>query len=202
MSPLVLLLVLLAGAAAQLPPFQLEDVVNQAVSFAAEKPLPAPSKFKCVYRTVLHRSLFPALLMTLALPSPPPPPAPPPAHAPPPARRSYLDTIAGVVLNFRQFQDKNASSPSYGKIIDPYAKSEIQYSTPTFANAGALLLKEGFFNASLAAGRDIVPSNTFLDRRLTQPSPRCPHGRVTGDDGGADGAEVWPAVRRPGLRAR
>jgi hypothetical protein len=130
-----------------------------------------------------------------------------PSPLPPlPLVRSYLDTIAGVVLHFRQFQDKNASSPSYGKIIDPYAGMEIQYSTPTFANAGALLLKEGFFNASLAAGahtRSLHQKPSFsIDHRLTQSSSRCPHGRVPGDDGGADGAEVWPGVRRPGLRAR
>jgi hypothetical protein len=128
--------------------------------------------------------------------------------SPLPLVRSYLDTIAGVVLHFRQFQDKNASSPSYGKIIDPYAGMEIQHSTPTFAHVGALLLKEGFFNASLAAGahtrsRLLHQTPSFsINHRLMKPSPRCPHGRVTGDDGGADGAEVWPTFRRPGLRAR
>ena len=33
----------------------------------------------------------------------------------------YLETISTVVQYFRQFQNKNASSPFYGKIIDPYA---------------------------------------------------------------------------------
>ncbi len=53
----------------------------------------------------------------------------------------YLETVFGIVNHFRQFQDQNASSPQYGKIIDPYAGMEIQYSTPCFANAAATLLR-------------------------------------------------------------
>ena len=63
--------------------------------------------------------------------------APPPSGA---NKALYLKTIFGIVDYFRQFQNKNASSPFYGKIIDPYAGIEIQYSTPCFANAAATLL--------------------------------------------------------------
>ena len=70
-------------------------------------------------------------------------------------KESYLATIAPVVAYFRQFQNRNASSPFYGKIMhafllppaaharsDPYAGIEIQYSTPCFVNAAALLLNQ------------------------------------------------------------
>jgi hypothetical protein len=53
----------------------------------------------------------------------------------------YLSTIFGIVNHFTQFQNTNSSSPLYGKIIDPYAQQEIQYSTPCYANAGAMLIK-------------------------------------------------------------
>ena len=63
-------------------------------------------------------------------------------------KRDYLELIFGTVQAFIPFQNMNASSPRYGKIIDPYDGNEIQYSTPCFANAAALLIKEGYCNAS------------------------------------------------------
>ena len=63
-------------------------------------------------------------------------------------KRDYLELIFGTVQAFIPFQNMDASSPRYGKIIDPYDGNEIQYSTPCFANAAALLIKEGFCNAS------------------------------------------------------
>lgn len=61
-------------------------------------------------------------------------------------KHSYLELISGTVEYFVQFQNINAKSPQYGRIIDPYASMEIQYSTPCFANAAARLVKEGFYN--------------------------------------------------------
>jgi hypothetical protein len=60
-------------------------------------------------------------------------------------RRDFLVEIASTVECFVPLQDTNKSSASYGKIIDPYAHEEIQYATPCFANAAALLLKESFY---------------------------------------------------------
>ena len=65
-------------------------------------------------------------------------------------RRDYLVLIAGTVEAFVPTQNMNVSSPSYGKIIDPYAGEEIQHSTPCFANAAALLLKEQYYNSTYA----------------------------------------------------
>ena len=45
-----------------------------------------------------------------------------------------------VPLSHAHKQDK--TSVQYGRIIDPYAGMEIQYSTPTFAFAAATLVAE------------------------------------------------------------
>eukprot|EP01113_Clastostelium_recurvatum_P026181 TRINITY_DN3141_c0_g1_i4.p1 TRINITY_DN3141_c0_g1~~TRINITY_DN3141_c0_g1_i4.p1 ORF type:complete len:644 (-),score=128.12 TRINITY_DN3141_c0_g1_i4:74-1981(-) len=60
------------------------------------------------------------------------------ANAPAPAptnltRNSYLDTIASIVKFFLPYQD------AQGRIIDPYAKMEIQYASPTYALNSALI---------------------------------------------------------------
>jgi hypothetical protein len=49
-------------------------------------------------------------------------------------RREYLKLIASEVDFWKQHQNEN------GAIIDPYSKEEIQYSTPAFANAAAVLV--------------------------------------------------------------
>ena len=50
--------------------------------------------------------------------------------------RDYLSLIAGNVDFFKQYQN------SAGAIIDPYTKTEVQYSTPAFAVAAGILVKE------------------------------------------------------------
>ena len=51
-------------------------------------------------------------------------------------KHDYLSLIAGNVDFFKQYQ--NAA----GAIIDPYKKEEVQYSTPAFAVAAAILATE------------------------------------------------------------
>jgi hypothetical protein len=51
-------------------------------------------------------------------------------------RKDYLPLIAGNVDFWKHFQSAE------GAIVDPYEKKERQYSTPAFALAGALLVKE------------------------------------------------------------
>lgn len=48
-------------------------------------------------------------------------------------KESYLEVMKGIVTFFRKYQASN------GTIIDPYAKQEIQYTTPTYAFSSALL---------------------------------------------------------------
>jgi hypothetical protein len=48
-------------------------------------------------------------------------------------KEDYLNTIEGIVTYFRAYQQPD------GRIIDPVEKVEIQYSTPTFALASAVL---------------------------------------------------------------
>lgn len=57
-------------------------------------------------------------------------------------RADYLPVINGIVGAFIQYQNAN------GSIIDPYANEEIQYATPTFAMASAVLVGTGY-NASV-----------------------------------------------------
>eukprot|EP00049_Salpingoeca_infusionum_P011698 m.204129 g.204129 ORF g.204129 m.204129 type:complete len:838 (+) comp15006_c0_seq5:63-2576(+) len=76
--------------------------------------------------------------------------ATPPAHAGI-VCDDYLTVLSTTVDHFRQFQNKNKSSVQYGRIIDPYANMEIQYSTPTFAFAGATLVASGYYNQSYTA---------------------------------------------------
>lgn len=52
-------------------------------------------------------------------------------------RRDYLSLIADNIDYFKQFQNDG------GAIIDPATKKEVQYSTPAFAFAAALLVKDG-----------------------------------------------------------
>jgi hypothetical protein len=51
-------------------------------------------------------------------------------------RRDYLSLIAADIDFFKRFQN------SEGAVIDPYVHQEIQYSTPAFALATAILVKE------------------------------------------------------------
>jgi hypothetical protein len=53
------------------------------------------------------------------------------------SRDTYLDKVEGIVRQIVKFQS------SGGAIIDPYAKREIQYSTPYFANAVGTLISAG-----------------------------------------------------------
>ena len=52
-------------------------------------------------------------------------------------RDDYLQVVEGIVLFFQKHQDAE------GRIIDPYAKREIQYSTPCYAWAAAALIASG-----------------------------------------------------------
>lgn len=92
--------------------------------------------------------------------------------------RSYLEVLAGTVLHFRQFQNKNASDVNYGRIIDPYAGYEVQYSTPCFAFAGSTLLAHDFFagNATLAAqlAADVSLAMTAALSELAYGQPVAP----------------------------
>ena len=66
----------------------------------------------------------------------------PPTASPPPipsttiTKADYLKLIAANVDFFKQYQNDD------GALIDPYAKSEIQYSTPSFAVAAGILAQE------------------------------------------------------------
>ena len=74
-------------------------------------------------------------------------------------RDAYLPTIHSIVTHFLPFQ-----SPD-GRIVDPYAKMEIQYSTPTFAFAAATLYTAtgpGAGNATLLEAASLaLDSATF-----------------------------------------
>ena len=78
--------------------------------------------------------------------------APPaPTHI---ARGDYLTMVDGIVRHFAPYQDAS------GAIIDPYAHREIQYSTPSYALAAAMLVHSGLRpellkSASRALGRSI-----------------------------------------------
>jgi len=52
-------------------------------------------------------------------------------------RSDYLRMVDGIVRHFAPFQDQS------GAIIDPYAHREIQYSTPSYALAAAMLVHSG-----------------------------------------------------------
>ncbi|XP_065838402.1 uncharacterized protein [Oscarella lobularis] len=71
----------------------------------------------------------------------------------------YLDTIEKIVDFFKQHQDAD------GRIIDPYEKKEIQYSTPTFALATAILVAENYKGS---AGELVGPASRALTSSLTQ----------------------------------
>jgi hypothetical protein len=67
----------------------------------------------------------------------------------------YVQVIESIVRFFMQFQDER------GAIIDPYAGEEKQYSTPSFALAGALV-------AARAGAADLLePAARALDRSLS-----------------------------------
>ncbi|MBW3624708.1 MAG: hypothetical protein KY468_14990 [Armatimonadetes bacterium] len=51
-------------------------------------------------------------------------------------REAYRDTIRGIVRYFKHFQGPD------GRIIDPFVRREVQYSTPCYAWAAAILLKD------------------------------------------------------------
>jgi hypothetical protein len=53
-------------------------------------------------------------------------------------KTSYLETIAGIVHYFKEYQSSD------GAIIDPYEHKEIQYSTPCYAHAAATLIATGY----------------------------------------------------------
>ncbi len=83
------------------------------------------------------------------------------------SKDAYLDITEGIVREIVKFQNAN------GAIVDPYAKREVQYSTPYFANAiGTLisagramdLLDEGIAamnsaTADIAGGAASIPDN-------------------------------------------
>jgi hypothetical protein len=71
------------------------------------------------------------------------------------SKADYLKLIAGNVDFFKQYQN------DAGAVIDPYSKSEIQYSTPSFAVAAGILVKE--------AGRTdlLIPACQALSCSLT-----------------------------------
>eukprot|EP00048_Salpingoeca_helianthica_P020710 m.8030 g.8030 ORF g.8030 m.8030 type:complete len:685 (-) comp5156_c0_seq2:41-2095(-) len=94
----------------------------------------------------------------------------------------YLVEIAGTVEVFVQFQNMNASSPSYGKIIDPYAKIEIQYATPCFANAAALLVRENYYSGDFAQEL-LQRASLAMEAALTA----LVFGQPKGDQGCAQG---------------
>lgn len=56
-------------------------------------------------------------------------------------KEDYLERIAGIVDNYVTFQNTDPSASRYGAIIDPYARNEVQYSTPYFAMAAGTLLE-------------------------------------------------------------
>jgi hypothetical protein len=70
------------------------------------------------------------------------------AQAPAPTgvtRGDYLETLDGIVTFFRAYQQTTGTlSSGLGSIIDPYAASEIQYSTPYYAFNGSVLYKSGY----------------------------------------------------------
>jgi hypothetical protein len=71
-------------------------------------------------------------------------------------REDYLKLIGGIVHYFRRFQQPG------GEILDPYAKSEIQYSTPNYALAAAVLIENG------AQGDLLDSASRALDSSLSQ----------------------------------
>ena len=101
-------------------------------------------------------------------------------------RRDYLLLIAGTVEAFVPAQSMDPASPNYGKIIDPYAGEEIQYSTPCFANAAALLLKEQYYNSTYAEctehlsriGSDFVDHDTRSSAKSNHSGNGCSHQRA------------------------
>lgn len=92
----------------------------------------------------------------------------------------YLQQIAGTVLHFSQFQNKNSSSPLYGKIIDPYTRQEMQYSTPCYAFAGATLLKHKYPGLPESFQNDVFIAASAALKALV-------YGQPHGDQGCADG---------------
>lgn len=79
--------------------------------------------------------------------------------------QDYLKLIHGVVTWFLPYQSSN------GSIIDPYANQEIQYATPCFAFAAALMVDTGF-DATL-----LGPASLALDSALEQlASGKCASG--------------------------
>jgi hypothetical protein len=71
-------------------------------------------------------------------------------------RGDYLRLTEGIVDYFARFQQKN------GEIDDPYERKEIQYSTPSFALAAAILVESGKRPDLLANARNA------LDRSLAE----------------------------------
>lgn len=108
--------------------------------------------------------------------------APLPAPLPTNTKPAYLTAIQGSVETFWACQDHNESSPSYGKIIDPYAGIEIQMSTPTWAFGAVTLLANGVYNASVAP-KLLADASLALDVALTALAFGQPHG----DQGCAQG---------------
>jgi hypothetical protein len=77
----------------------------------------------------------------------------------------------------------NASSPFYGKIIDPYEGIEIQHSTPTFAHAATTLLVHGYYTVTIAE-RLLADTELAIDVSLTA----LAFGQPKKDQGCAQGA--------------
>lgn len=71
-------------------------------------------------------------------------------------RSEYLRLVEGVVNHFSPFQQKD------GEITDPYERTEIQYSTPSYALAAAILVESG-------KRPDLLPkASRALDRSLSE----------------------------------
>lgn len=148
-------------------------VIATASVAAASPPTAAPSASYPLAATVAQ-----ATKLALAAPIPTPSGV---------TQQTYLEQIAGTFHHFTQFQDLNTSSIQLGRIIDPYAGEEIQYSTPCFAYAGASLLHYGYY-ADNATARNFTLSRVSL--AMTAALTSLKFGQPVGDQGCAQGVSV------------
>ena len=82
-------------------------------------------------------------------------------------RSDYLRMVDGIVRHFAPFQDQS------GAIIDPYAHREIQYSTPSYALAAAMLVHSGMRPELLNS------ASRALDRSINALATRCEGTRTS-----------------------
>jgi hypothetical protein len=83
------------------------------------------------------------------------------------ARSNYLGTIEGIVDYFAHFQTAD------GRIIDPYAHREVQYSTPCYAWAASVLIA-GFNRSNLVESAALALDNAL--EQLANGTPCDRHG--------------------------